>query len=68
MDMSGVRMGPRASPSVVTRVGMARVWDQTRVTVSRALEERTVQNVRILTTSDLVTGHKSYVMFPFFSL
>ena len=47
MVMSGVLMGPRASQSVLTRVGTARVWDLTRVSVSRALEERTVQNVRI---------------------
>ena len=60
-DMSGVRTGPRASPSVVTRVSTARVWAQTRVTASRALEERTARNVRILTTSDLVTHGRSYM-------
>ena len=64
-DMSGVRMGPRASPSVVTRVSMARVWAQTRVTVSRALEELTARNVRILTTLILLFSRLNVFSFQF---
>ena len=48
MVMSGLRLGPRASQSVLTRVDTARVWARTLVTVSGGLEERTVQNVRIM--------------------
>ena len=58
-------MGPRASLSVVTRVSMARVWAQTRVTVSRDLEERTARNVRILTTSYLVILEAKCFPFQF---
>ena len=40
------REAPRVSLSALTRVGMARVSDRTRVTVSKVLEEKTVHNVR----------------------
>ena len=41
------REAPRVSLSALTRVGMARVSDRTRVTVSKVLEERIAQNVRM---------------------
>ena len=48
-DMLGVRRrgAPRVSLSALTRVCMARVSDRTRVTVSKVLEERIAQNVRM---------------------
>ena len=64
MGMSGVRMGPRVSLSVLTCVTMGSVWAQTRVNVNRALEERTAQNVSgdislVLKCPDLYVSHLS---------
>ena len=42
------RGAPRVSLSALTCVCMARVSDRTRVTVSKVLEERIAQNVRMI--------------------
>ena len=65
MVMSGLRMGPRASPSVLIRVDTARVWARTLVSVSRGLEERTVQSVRIRMS---MVVHSKYLNVSLFSL